>query len=55
MDCRRFSQQMMKIKNLAARADSAIARGDSKTASEILEQVEAKVREARENLGRVGA
>lgn len=55
MDCRQFARQMMEVKNLAANADLAITRGDSKRASEVLDDIERKVREARGNLGKVGA
>lgn len=55
MDCRLFTTQMREAKNAASEADYAILKGDSKKASFALDDLEKIVREARENLGRVGA
>lgn len=54
MDCRLFATQMREVKNAASEADYALLKGDSKKASYALDSVEKLLKEARENLGKVG-
>lgn len=54
MDVRLFTAQMREAKNAASAADYAILNGDSKKASYALDDLEKLIKEARENLGKVG-